>query len=971
MGACESAKDEKKNEASESKKDEPINKCATLDGKNQKEPLNDAGVINNQRADKNGAIDGKNQKEPLNDAGVINIQATGGSKSPYDLDPYKNQGKKIKRNPGKIDKSIGGRANPKEPATDLLSYEYIDKMGITPLELNKLQIYASYLLKDQFDQSANKERFSKCFKVMTDYLKINLDKVYDFISESVTMTNEIDFMRFINGYVKYKKGESKEKDIDVFFNFLFQSVEMYPRIGIKDQAVDDTKSKDQLIFNSSKEKYLKKNISELVTMLNKDKNRIKGFRLVFEDQIKMEMYDEKLKNDLIEDSIKLEKIENKKKKKTYPPYIDSITHIGGIKDFLGIKGFIIKLRSGKIHKMGIFKKGEGDAFFLYSEPKRMLKDLKISIDKGNLTMIEMSFKETDRFNNSVEVDFKTIQEKYLNRYGAQKVNQKAPTVFEQNDRETLVDLEERRIWLRNLSEEDQALAYTNIKSVKDYPVLSELVFYRNQKYPPIGEIFMDEVFPPEKKSLCKMSGDKFVCPEGLDRVWISKWEYYYFRRPEQIFKSKAFQVFYNGVEPNDICQGNLQDCPFLSAVSSLATIPNLVTCLFINEEKSREHCYGVYLRINGRWRIILVDDFFPCYNFIGDNFAFTKTNGNELWVILLEKAWAKVAGSYAGIIGGHSHEIFDLICNGFPEIFNIKDYKEDQIWKKFEESLGKRNKDPNKICLMTTSTYGDVNTFKELSNGLLSGHIYTLLDILQIGNEKLVKLRNPWGYKEYSGAWSDFDANRWTPELKKKYRGDEKIDNDDGTFYIPFQEYLKYFEDFATCKINPTYNLKLCHISKKVSANGPVLTKLKVNMKTHTYIMMHTKNPKIIRKNGGFHKRAKSVLILMDEKYNFIQGNADEYHFYGIDQNLEPGTYYLLTDVDCRNTRNDMQGYNISSYSDKVVTEFEPVNVSDINVPLETAMKTAKKGSMKANRSNIFPNVFDSLKKIQNVKSKI
>lgn len=32
--------------------------------------------------------------------------------------------------------------------------------------------------------------------------------------------------------------------------------------------------------------------------------------------------------------------------------------------------------------------------------------------------------------------------------------------------------------------------------------------------------------------------------------------------------------------------------------------------------------------------------------------AFTKSNGSELWVLLLEKAWAKIHGSFHRIVSG-------------------------------------------------------------------------------------------------------------------------------------------------------------------------------------------------------------------------------------------------------------------------------------------------------------------------------
>ena len=38
--------------------------------------------------------------------------------------------------------------------------------------------------------------------------------------------------------------------------------------------------------------------------------------------------------------------------------------------------------------------------------------------------------------------------------------------------------------------------------------------------------------------------------------------------------------------------------------------------------------------------------------------CFSQGNGPELWVILLEKAWAKIHKSYERIIGGQSHLTF-------------------------------------------------------------------------------------------------------------------------------------------------------------------------------------------------------------------------------------------------------------------------------------------------------------------------
>ena len=45
----------------------------------------------------------------------------------------------------------------------------------------------------------------------------------------------------------------------------------------------------------------------------------------------------------------------------------------------------------------------------------------------------------------------------------------------------------------------------------------------------------------------------------------------------------------------------------------------------------------------------MIDDWIPVKN---DNLIFSRANGPELWVILLEKAFSKLHGSYARMTGG-------------------------------------------------------------------------------------------------------------------------------------------------------------------------------------------------------------------------------------------------------------------------------------------------------------------------------
>ena len=57
---------------------------------------------------------------------------------------------------------------------------------------------------------------------------------------------------------------------------------------------------------------------------------------------------------------------------------------------------------------------------------------------------------------------------------------------------------------------------------------------------------------------------------------------------------------------------------------------------------------------NGEWQEVIIDDHFPCYPNGGP--MFSRGNRHELWVLLLEKAYAKLHGGYKNIVGGLPHE---------------------------------------------------------------------------------------------------------------------------------------------------------------------------------------------------------------------------------------------------------------------------------------------------------------------------
>ena len=78
--------------------------------------------------------------------------------------------------------------------------------------------------------------------------------------------------------------------------------------------------------------------------------------------------------------------------------------------------------------------------------------------------------------------------------------------------------------------------------------------------------------------------------------------------------------------------------------------PQLIMDCFERTDVNASGIYLMYFYVNGVKTPVVVDDYFPCYP--SGKVAFAKGQPEELWVMLLEKAWAKLHGSYVKTEGG-------------------------------------------------------------------------------------------------------------------------------------------------------------------------------------------------------------------------------------------------------------------------------------------------------------------------------
>jgi calpain-15 len=88
--------------------------------------------------------------------------------------------------------------------------------------------------------------------------------------------------------------------------------------------------------------------------------------------------------------------------------------------------------------------------------------------------------------------------------------------------------------------------------------------------------------------------------------------------------------------------------------------------------------------------------------------------------------------------------------------------------------------------------------------GLIPRHAYSVQKLVDVtvNDEKklLIKIRNPWGNEEWNGDWS-FKSPLWTEKLRKQLNYTKNPR--DGSFYMPWDDFERYFGSITVCRIVP------------------------------------------------------------------------------------------------------------------------------------------------------------------------
>lgn len=159
-------------------------------------------------------------------------------------------------------------------------------------------------------------------------------------------------------------------------------------------------------------------------------------------------------------------------------------------------------------------------------------------------------------------------------------------------------------------------------------------------------------------------------------------------------------------------------------------------------------CYALRLFVNGEPQVVVVDDYFPFDDTPEkDEWALGHVNKDwEIWVNLIEKAYAKVLGSYEAIEGGKPYQAF-LFLTGFPsDVLTHRDYSVDDLWTLLKESAT-----ADQPCCCSVNNEESGLTKEQIKKaGLMNTHAYSLIEAKEVVDRetnqlvRVVFIRNPY-----------------------------------------------------------------------------------------------------------------------------------------------------------------------------------------------------------------------------------
>ncbi|KAI8512514.1 hypothetical protein Bbelb_091530 [Branchiostoma belcheri] len=275
-------------------------------------------------------------------------------------------------------------------------------------------------------------------------------------------------------------------------------------------------------------------------------------------------------------------------------------------------------------------------------------------------------------------------------------------------------------------------------------------------------------------------------------------------RPQDICDNPLF--ISEGVSRFDVVQGVVGDCWMLAATAALTTLPGLFKRVVPSGQGFQENYAGIFhfkFWRYGEWVDVVVDDRLPMVMDPVQGrpafFSLHSDQQNEFWSALLEKAYAKIHGSYEALEGGHTSDALVDFTGGVTETFMLDP---NNVPPRFYQILKKAH-DRGSLMGVSGIKGGTAGLEAVQANGLVQQHAYSVTGFAVVNDTELVRIRNPWGKIEWKGPWSD-ESPQWEGVTDERKEELGVVKRDDGEFWMSFQDFLEIWKTLEICHLEPS-----------------------------------------------------------------------------------------------------------------------------------------------------------------------
>ncbi|XP_069648627.1 calpain-10 isoform X2 [Haliaeetus albicilla] len=270
-------------------------------------------------------------------------------------------------------------------------------------------------------------------------------------------------------------------------------------------------------------------------------------------------------------------------------------------------------------------------------------------------------------------------------------------------------------------------------------------------------------------------------------------------RPKDICSTP--RLFSNNLQDVQVKQGILGDCWFLCACVALQKSKYLLNKVIPPgqpswTDESYQGCFTCRVWQFGHWVEVTIDDRLPC---LGGKLCFSQCQTEDLfWLPLLEKAYAKVHGSYEQLWAGQVADALVDLTGGIAERWTLKgperNMEKEKTGMVLEKAVFRRLMNLKEQCVISCSVLSSRQGASELGEF----HAFIVIDMLNLSEVSgkeifLLRIRNPWGRRCWRGPWCE-GGQGWS-QLDPVVASELLSQIQEGEFWVDEEEFFREFDE--------------------------------------------------------------------------------------------------------------------------------------------------------------------------------